>query len=387
VAQVIELPVFKIYCAEDPGAVTGSDVLFGDIPAGCELGEGVAYSVAINGTPVEDPTGLFITDETGSFSLPVAPGDGAVITEDLTTILPGYEPLLNPVELFDASAESDPPLFINVATGDPVGEVIEIPVFKIYCATDPGDVNGTDVLFGDVPLGCTLGEGVAYDVEINGEPINESFVTDESGSFSLSVETSDDVVITENLESVQTGYEPVNNSITLDDANAESDPPLFINLLTNPDGEVEILKRVCSVEVDRDTDFSVIYPGDDDTELGNRCQVGSGVAFTINGDTLEIALHRSTGEDGWFTVNLPVGDYTLTEISTGASVAFSVGRDETTTITVVNYEKVRELPNTGLGERKSQDPRFGFLMLIALIGLGVTLHSVRRSNVTGRTRG
>jgi hypothetical protein len=345
-------------------------------------------------TPTESPTATATATETPTETATATPTETPTETATATaTETPTDTPSPTETPTETATATSTPTETATptaTATEElPVANEFAIPVFKIYCDEDPGDITGDDIELGEIPDGCTLGEGVEYDVLANGDDVedpNDPFLTDETGSFSLDVTEGDDIVITEDVDSILPGYEPLTNPVTLDNVSTSSETPLFVNVLTATDGEIEVLKRVCTVTEERDPEFTVIEPGESSSNPHADCQVASGVSFTIDGDTLDGARERQTGGDGWFSIGLPAGDYTLTEESTGASVDAPVVRGETTTVIVVNFEQVDELPDTGYQNEAERQTRLRLLALLGLIAFAAAWQQTRRRSLWSMRR-
>ena len=157
---------------------------------------------------------------------------------------------------------------------------------------------------------------------------------------------------------------------------------------------VEITKFLCVTSKQHDVAFLVIEPDGtitgDDHHDPNKCTAVNDVAFTIEGDTLDAPITVTTGADGKVSVDLPPGDYTITEDATGASAAFRVLADGTTLIKVFNFEvketptptptPTPQLPDTGSGSGpvRDLDGATWLLLFAAVVVIGGVAYALRR---------
>jgi hypothetical protein len=174
------------------------------------------------------------TSTTCTYERPTSVADGPVLTN--VVVASGTSPRGEIVT--DQDEES-----ITVL---PVLAEVDVPVFKLNCASDPGDVSVDDILSDELPGGCELVGGVEFDATANGidiEDPNEPFITGDDGGFVITVESGEDLVITEDETTATAGYAPRENPVTLDDV-AEGDGVVFVNLATS--GEFELTKAGAS---------------------------------------------------------------------------------------------------------------------------------------------
>ena len=109
-------------------------------------------------------------------------------------------------------------------------------------------------------------------------------------------------------------------------------------------GTLEIDKFFCSTDGESGVDFIVLGPvgeeplgaTQDAGEDLEGCELGAGVAFTIeNNETGEIT-NVVTDENGIVEVTLDPGDYTITEDMSGESTTFTIADGQTTAVVVIN---------------------------------------------------
>lgn len=119
----------------------------------------------------------------------------------------------------------------------------------------------------------------------------------------------------------------------------------FVNTLEEEGGgTLEIDKFFCSTDGESGVDFIVLGPVGEEplgaTQNAEQdlegCELGAGVAFTIeNNETGEIT-NVVTDENGIVEVTLDPGDYTITEDLSGESTTFTIADNQTTAVVVIN---------------------------------------------------
>jgi uncharacterized repeat protein (TIGR01451 family)/fimbrial isopeptide formation D2 family protein len=141
--------------------------------------------------------------------------------------------------------------------------------------------------------------------------------------------------------------EVTGNSVTITLSEGESVECTFTNELEEEEeGLLEVDKLFCPTEGESGVDWIVLGPvGPEplgtqgvDEEL-EECEPGPGVSFTIvktdepgAGDT----THATTDADGQLLIELPPGEYTITEDSSGESTTFTIADGQLTAIVVIN---------------------------------------------------
>jgi len=372
---------------------TDDETIFGSATAECPLTPGTVIihktgnlgaemlpEVCFELRQGEAVVGPVCTDENGLATFTNVPLGTYTVAEASTP--PGYVPVA-PFEVTVSQAET-----VTLTIDNPRGS-IGLPIFKLDCQTDPGEVLASD-LFADVnyvPDGCVRVAGVAFTVTIDDEAQTGSFVTGADGSFTLTAPFFSSVEVTEDVTTATPGYLPREATQSIDSVPVEGAEGLvFVNLAQ--DGNVKIIKMVCKTKKARATTFEITEP-DSVTVAGGKdehndtCWRGANVAFTITGGNLTQPLKVKTDRNGEINIGLQAGDYTIVEDVTGATAEFTVVANQTTVIKVTNFKVVEkpqptptptkpgkptpieELPNTGSGA-SGLGGGFGWLSLLIL---------------------
>lgn len=342
-------------------------------------------SATATATPTDVPTST--PTQTPTSTPTSTPTASATST---ATSTPTEEPTSTPTSTATPTATATPTeTATQTATGTPipaetppVSDQIVLPVYKLDCLTDPGPVSGLAVASGEIPAGCVAAEGISFDVTMNGADFEDQsapFVTDASGSFVITAESGADLVITEDTDTATPGFTPRENPIVVEDVTADTEPVVFINLANL--GRVTIVKQVCMVADERETEFEISAAAIDE------CTPGAGEHFTITGATLNDPVYLTTDLAGEATTSLPPGDYKLIDEATEASLPFTLEAGDDLVILIQGYAvelphessneenrgegenvggKVEVLPSTGAGQRA--DFRATFLIVLAALG-------------------
>ena len=228
------------------------------------------------------------------------------------------------------------------ASASPSSPTGQIQVLKTKCTTTDPNAKTTFAINqppSDVSAatesGCTPGAGVSFTLTNAETGSTQSLTTGENGQILVS------------------GIAPGTYTLTEDSNGATSDPfeivagKTTVILVTNftvvPKTTIEIIKQYCPGATGTSIigfDPSDVPAGDDDGNVSNPsggCQFGNATFTITNTDTGEIVFTGSTGDDGIAVVELPAGNYTVTETSPGqASGTVTVEDGMNTKVLVTN---------------------------------------------------
>ena len=112
--QLIDFRILKLDCEEDPGQVPD-----GLTPEGCTPGEGVEFSILVEG---ETEPLTCTTDAEGRCMVQVESEAFVTVTEDESTATDGFVPRENPIET-PAVTEFAGAIFVNVREDEPPSEL------------------------------------------------------------------------------------------------------------------------------------------------------------------------------------------------------------------------------------------------------------------------
>jgi uncharacterized repeat protein (TIGR01451 family) len=303
---MIEVPVYKLLCADSPGEVTIDQVTGDALPEGCERGPGIAFDVSENGgAPV-----AYTTDDAGMFTAEATIGSSVVISE--TGVPEDYAPLENPQTIANLQPGEDGVVFVNVLqTGS-------ADLLKFICPSDTAEAPFFEISTqrpdeGRPTAGCISGSGVSF--TITGDRLAEpvTIVTDENGLAHLDLPVGDYTI----LEDATGGSAPftVEPNLTVAIRVFNADPTFA--------GSVTVSKFWCELE-DNATTITV------DGTVPEGCAPGD-AELSIDGEPV---FH--VGEDGAIEFAIAPGTHTITEACADATASFDVPAGAAVDLVVLN---------------------------------------------------
>jgi hypothetical protein len=326
--EVADLTVVKLNCAEeiDPTAISPTVVLDGELPAGCNLAEGVDFS-ATDAAGDEVASG---TTEDGLLVLEDLPF-GAVIT--VTETIPRFFRALDGAQTATIG-EDENLLFVDVRGR---GQVTAI---KYFCG-DQDRMGATDFFVEDaVVAGCRQAAAGEVTFALSGPGGEVDRVeTDADGVVRFDVLAGPNYVLTE----VTPDQQDINP--TTDPFAVGTDETVALNVVdyVAVSGDILVSKLVCTDLID--TTIEVARFGlPEGEDLGEFGCVHEAAAFVIYpyGDQQDEPIELETEGDGIaYLSDIPVtteetGPHLLVELGSGAEELFTVGPGELTVIEVVN---------------------------------------------------
>jgi uncharacterized repeat protein (TIGR01451 family) len=335
-------PALSIIKTSDTEAMVYAGETIGFTVTVTNAGPGVARGVTLNDVlPVGE--GLAWTLDTENSSV-----DCAIVGADLECAPRDLEPeatltvhITSPTTLATCGTVSNIASYDSENTDGGESEtvtvtiecMIDYPVYKITCDTDPGAILPEDIASGNLPEGCEAGAGITFDVAENGG-VPAGYTTDDTGMFIAESMIGSNVTITET--GVPEDYAPVENPQTIENVQPGEDGVVFVNVLLR--GSSDILKFICPSDTAEAPFFEISTqrPGEGRPTAG--CISGPDVSFTISGDRLSAPVTIVTDANGLAHLDLPVGDYTIVEDATGASAQFTVEPNLTVAIRVFNAD-------------------------------------------------
>jgi len=409
-------------CAFVPVVDLDLDKSCPDIATGARVGDEISYEVTITNTGDVTITGIDITDtRDGEFDAPF-PAEldpGKLATRTFTSTITNGDAENGNVDnvatviatatsgnvvydelTVEASATCDFTPFVDVLVekhGNGPINAGDKATFTIT-VSNIGDAVATDVTVNDALPGAL---DWALDPEVDDCVIAGGVLDCEFDSVAAGAS----VEISVSAETPSDSCDDLYNIVSIDAAN-ESAGTTANNaasaIITVDCGTVEIVKVICTVHKDHDVAFEVTTPGDEtgddsyESYDGSWCKPLKDVEFTIDGEQLDAPVAVKTGKDGTVSAILPPGDYTITEVSTKASEAFSVVADDTTTVKVFNFtvieipapkptpeptetpEVITSLPSTGAGPTSGNDEATWILMVMSVVLCGGAAYALRR---------
>jgi hypothetical protein len=325
---VADLTVIKLNCIEeiDLTAITPATVLDADLPAGCDLAEGVGFAAT-------DATGAEIGSGTTE--------DGLLVFEDLplgaavtvTETIPRFFRALDGEQAVTID-EDESLLFVDVRGRG------QVQAIKYFCG-DQDRVDETDFFVAEAEVeGCRQAAAGEVTFALSG-PAGEvdRVETDGDGIVRFDVPAGPDYVLTE-VTPDQDDVNPATDPFVV-----ETDETVALNVVdyVPVTGDVLVGKLVCAELID--TTIEVARFGiPEGEELGELGCVHEAAAFVIYpyGDRQAEPIALETEEDGIaYLSDIPVttdetGPHLLVELGSGAEEIFTVGPGELTVIEVVN---------------------------------------------------
>jgi hypothetical protein len=188
----------------------------------------------------------------------------------------------------------------------------------------------------DPAASCAPALGVQFDVTV-GDASPVTIATDANGEAVVDVEEGSSVEVVEDMGSVPAGYTPLSGSQIFDPFAAGTES-VFVHLLVNGDGNLQIVNGSCPTSEDEPfTDIQVIGPRVLAGAEASSCMPTNGAVFTLQSDALPGGeLVVQTGADGAWRGTVPAGDYTVVDDS-GESEVLTVAPDSLTAVVVVDY--------------------------------------------------
>ena len=326
--DVADLTVIKLNCAEeiDPTAISATAVLDGELPAGCDLAEGVDFTVT-DATGTEVGSG---TTEDGRLVFADLPFGAAVtVTETVPRFFRAVEG-----EQTATIGEDESLLFVDVRGRG------RVEVVKFFCG-DQDRVGDTDFFVDPAAIvGCRQAAAGEVTFALSGPAGEVARVeTDGNGSVRFDAPAGPDYVLTE-VTPDQNDVNPATEPFAI-----ETDETVALNVVdyVAVTGDILVSKLVCAellgttIEVAR---FGV----PEGEELGELGCVHEAAAFAIypNGDRQAEPIEFDIEADGIaYLSDIPVttdetGPHLLVELGTGTEEIFTVGPGELTVIEVIN---------------------------------------------------
>ena len=326
--EVADLTVIKLNCIEeiDLTAITPATVLDGELPAGCDLAEGVGFAA---------------TDATGAEMGSGTTEDGLLVFEDLpfgaavtvTETIPRFFRALDGEQAVTID-EDESLLFVDVRGRG------QVQAIKYFCG-DQDRVDETDFFVAEAEVeGCRQAAAGEVTFALSG-PAGEvdRVETDGDGIVRFDVPAGPDYVLTE-VTPDQDDVNPATDPFVV-----ETDETVALNVVdyVPVTGDVLVGKLVCAELID--TTIEVARFGiPEGEELGELGCVHEAAAFVIYpyGDRQAEPIALETEEDGIaYLSDIPVttdetGPHLLVELGSGAEEIFTVGPGELTVIEVVN---------------------------------------------------
>lgn len=222
-------------------------------------------------------------------------------------------------------------------------EFVTVAVVAFNCAVAPADTAP-----GIVPAGCTPADGLKFEATVGAVSLG-TFETGSDGAAEVTATAGETLTINEDLSTVTDGFAASSPSSSVDVATGAA--LSLVHVATDDDpvpgvdvGRLQLSQGECPTAGESRTELRYIAPQSLQAQAddGSGCHGVAGAEFLVVAETDGVSaaavegVKRTDGNGNW-RGELPVGEYVVTDVSSGQSATVAVALNDISVLVAIDY--------------------------------------------------